>query len=220
MAVDGINSALNILRADAVSARNEALENPSVPDRDTDRHDASAKLFNDLATDLKQYRNSPKLVKGAVEALVDSELIADLGFHPHMKASVSPSEIDFTDEKTGTVVKVTDEGVTTSPNVWELAQQRLKKAGISPTRENVVDECLHILNTKYMRENGNVWNVAIKDLQESGIDKPTGTQIAKEVNRLAKQNGLTDADYVQFLQPIDTTPDSWTHKRQSQPKHK
>src|SRR5271168_1743031 len=207
--VETVNSAIRAISADAVAARKEQSENPTAPDQATDRHDASAKLFNDLATDLKQFRNSPKLVKGAVEALVDSELIPDLGFHQDMKVVVSASEIDFTDKKTGTVVKVTEEGVRTSPNVWELAQQKLKARGIDASRDNVIDECMHILNTRYMRDNGNIWSIASKDLQDLGTAQPTGPQIAAEVSRLAKRNGIGDADVVPVLQPIDTTPDSW-----------
>jgi hypothetical protein len=211
--VETVNGAIRALNADAIALRKEQSENPTVPDRETDRHDASAKLFNDLATDLKQFRNSPTLVKRAVEALVDSEVIPDLGFHPNMEISFSPTEIDLKDKKTGTVIKVTEEGVTTSPNVWELAQQRLQTRGIDPTRNNVIDECMHILNTRYMRENGNMWGIATEDLQERGISQPTGTQVAVEVNRLAKNNGISNPGQVDFLQPIDITPDSWLHRQ-------
>jgi len=92
----------------------------------------------------------------AVATRKDTDLIADLSFHPGLRLDFSPTEIDLTDKKTGTVVRVRPEGVTTKPNVWEIAQERLRARGIEPNREHVIDECMHILNTRYMGPDGNL----------------------------------------------------------------
>jgi len=67
-----------------------------------------------------------------------------------------------------------------------------------------------------MRNNGNIWSIASKDLQDQGIAKPSGPQITAEASRLVKRNGITDADVVDVLHPIDTTPDSWLRHRGTQ----